>query len=205
MAMIPGLIPSVIRVVVADLVQPLGVGRARVDEGGQPKVGQQHHVALLALGDHVGERHALGAGAACEHRGVHDHVVTLDVQHLGRGALLGLAHGGLALEHQRGDLRGRIVEVPRDDGVGGAHHRAGGLEPDVDPMRAVVALGRGAAVRVDVDRVVGQALHPMHACLSNSTMPSSRWYIAVTGQMRTHGGLSQWLQRVTWKLRRTSG
>ena len=36
-------------------------------------------------------------------------------------------------------------------------------------------------------------------------MPSSRWYIAVTGQIRTHGGFSQWLQRVTWKLRRTSG
>jgi hypothetical protein len=42
-------------------------------------------------------------------------------------------------------------------------------------------------------------LQPMHTSLSNSTMPSLRWYIAVTGQMRTHGGFAQWLQRVTWR------
>ena len=29
--------------------------------------------------------------------------------------------------------------------------------------------------------------------------------MASTGQMRTQGGLAQWLQRVTWKNRRTSG
>ena len=45
----------------------------------------------------------------------------------------------------------------------------------------------------------------MHASPSNSTMPSGRWIIAVTGQMRTQGGFAQWLQRVTWKLRVTSG
>ncbi len=49
------------------------------------------------------------------------------------------------------------------------------------------------------------ALQPMQIDGSNSTMPSSRWYMAVTGQMRTQGGLAQWLQRVTWKWRRTSG
>jgi hypothetical protein len=32
-------------------------------------------------------------------------------------------------------------------------------------------------------------------------MPSARWYIAVTGQILTQGGLAQWLQRVTWKWR----
>ena len=50
-----------------------------------------------------------------------------------------------------------------------------------------------------------QALHPMHTSGSNSTIPSSRWYIAVTGQIRTHGGFSQWLHRVTWNERRVSG
>src|SRR5687768_12544494 len=49
------------------------------------------------------------------------------------------------------------------------------------------------------------ALQPMHWSLSNSTIPSGRWYMAVTGQIATHGGFSQWLQRVTWKLRVTSG
>jgi hypothetical protein len=36
-------------------------------------------------------------------------------------------------------------------------------------------------------------------------MPSGRWNIAATGQIRTQGGFAQWLHRVTWKLRRTSG
>jgi hypothetical protein len=50
-----------------------------------------------------------------------------------------------------------------------------------------------------------QALQPMQTDGSNSTIPSDRWYIAVTGQIRTQGGFSQWLQRVTWNDRRTSG
>ncbi len=45
----------------------------------------------------------------------------------------------------------------------------------------------------------------MHSAGSNSTMPSTRWTIAVTGQMRTQGGFAQWLHRVTWKERRASG
>jgi len=35
------------------------------------------------------------------------------------------------------------------------------------------------------------ALQPMQRSELKSTMPSLRWYIAVTGQMVTHGGLSQ--------------
>jgi hypothetical protein len=49
------------------------------------------------------------------------------------------------------------------------------------------------------------ALQPMHACLSKSTMPSSRLNIALVGQAVTHGASTHWLQRVTWKLRRASG
>ena len=36
-------------------------------------------------------------------------------------------------------------------------------------------------------------------------MPSGCWNIAETGQMVTQGGFSQWLHRVTWKCRLTSG
>ena len=46
-----------------------------------------------------------------------------------------------------------------------------------------------------------QALQPMHSRLSNSTIPSARWYMAPVGQIRAQGGFSQWLQRVTWKSR----
>ena len=35
-----------------------------------------------------------------------------------------------------------------------------------------------------------QALQPMQIRLSKSTMPSSRWYIAVVGQTCVHGGSS---------------
>jgi hypothetical protein len=49
------------------------------------------------------------------------------------------------------------------------------------------------------------ALQPMHARLSKSTIPSGRLYIAVVGQAATQGASSHWLQRVTWKERRTCG
>jgi hypothetical protein len=35
------------------------------------------------------------------------------------------------------------------------------------------------------------ALHPMQRSELKSTIPSCRWYIAVTGQIVTHGGFSQ--------------
>jgi hypothetical protein len=44
-----------------------------------------------------------------------------------------------------------------------------------------------------------QALQPIQMFESNSTIPSSRWYMAFVGQIGTHGGSAQWLQRVTWK------
>jgi hypothetical protein len=49
------------------------------------------------------------------------------------------------------------------------------------------------------------ALQPMQREGSKSTIPSLRRYIAATGQTATQGGLSQWLQRVTWKHRRVLG
>ena len=50
-----------------------------------------------------------------------------------------------------------------------------------------------------------QALQPMQADLSKSTMPSSRRNIASVGQAVTHGASAHWLQRVTWKARLTCG
>ena len=49
------------------------------------------------------------------------------------------------------------------------------------------------------------ALQPMQICLSKSTMPSSRRYMAWVGQADTHGASVHWLHRVTWKARRTCG
>ncbi len=49
------------------------------------------------------------------------------------------------------------------------------------------------------------ALQPMQTLLSKSTIPSGRRNIAPVGQAATHGASSHWLQRVTWKERRTCG
>src|SRR5690606_41238695 len=49
------------------------------------------------------------------------------------------------------------------------------------------------------------ALHPMHASLSRSTIPSGRFSSARTGQIVTHGAFVHWLQRSTAKCRRTCG
>src|SRR3989304_6148113 len=49
------------------------------------------------------------------------------------------------------------------------------------------------------------ARHPMHASRSTSTMPSSRFLRALTGQIVTHGASVQWLHRWTRKLRLTLG
>src|SRR5439155_15581366 len=74
-------------------------------------------------------------------------------------ALLRLAHLHLLAPDEPRDLGARIVEIAGDDGARGAHDHARGFEPDLQPVRAVVALGRGVRVRVDVERVVGAALH----------------------------------------------
>jgi hypothetical protein len=50
-----------------------------------------------------------------------------------------------------------------------------------------------------------QALQPMQRRGSKSTIPSRRLKSAVVGQISTQGASSQWLQRVTWKVRRVSG
>ena len=69
-------------------------------------------------------------------------------------------------------------------------------------MRVCGNQGRSGAQRSDT----GTLVHvPMHESESNSTMPSCRRYIAVVGQIGTHGGFAQWLHRVTWKKRRVLG
>src|SRR4029079_19280879 len=78
---------------------------------------------------------------------------------LGPGPLLRLAHLDGNAAHEPGDPAGRGFEVAGDDGLRRAHRHARRLQPHLDLVRAEVALGRRLRVRVDVDRVVGTALH----------------------------------------------
>ena len=60
---------------------------------------------------------------------------------------------------QPGNLGAPVLQVAGDDRVDRAHDDARRLESHVRAVRAEVALGRGAGVRVDVDRVVRTGLH----------------------------------------------
>ncbi|MEZ4555606.1 MAG: hypothetical protein R2854_03995 [Caldilineaceae bacterium] len=75
-------------------------------------------------------------------------------------------------------------------------------------MGAKVTFGCGVGTGIDVNGVIGAGLHARLAADATGRIKfddTVSWYIAVTGQMRTQGGLAQWLQRVTWKWRVTSG
>ena len=57
----------------------------------------------------------------------------------------------------------RIVEISGNDGVLRAHHHAGRLQSHLRAMRAEVAFGGGAFVRIDVDGIVRASLHARFA------------------------------------------
>jgi hypothetical protein len=93
------------------------------------------------------------------HRGRQRRLLGPQIEELRLRALLGLAHLHLLRGDEARDLRAGIVEVARDDRLHRADDHARGLEADLDAMGAVVALGRGVRVRVDVERVVRARLH----------------------------------------------
>ncbi len=83
----------------------------------------------------------------------------VNVEELGLGALLGLAHAHRLRGQGAGDLGERVVQVAGQDGVLGADDDTGRLQAHLGAVRAEVALGRGVGVGVNVDGVVGAGLH----------------------------------------------
>ncbi len=55
------------------------------------------------------------------------------------------------------------MQITGDDGAFRADHHAGRFQPYLDAVRAVVALGGGMRIGVDVQRVVGAGLHTRFA------------------------------------------
>src|SRR5579859_86271 len=86
-------------------------------------------------------------------------LVTVNVIKLGPRSLLRLAHPHRLSGQQLRDLAVTGVEISRDDGVLRADNHAGRLQPDFGAMRAEMAFGRGAFVRIDVDGIVWAGLH----------------------------------------------
>lgn len=85
-------------------------------------------------------------------------LTAFDIKQLGGRTLFGLSHSDLVGSDHLGDLGQRVVEITRNDCVLGTDDDAGGLEPHLDPMRAIVALCSCTVVRIDVYRVVGTGL-----------------------------------------------
>ena len=83
----------------------------------------------------------------------------LAVEDIGARAGLGLAGHEVVLATHPRDHAVRIIEVPRDDRLGRADHRARRREAHLRAVRAEVALLRRPRVRVDVEGVVGAPLH----------------------------------------------
>ena len=118
---------------------PVAIGGRRV---------QRNHV-----GPQVRFRRARrGGGMECN-------VIAVDVEKLGRGTLLRLAHGDFLRRQQIADLRRGIVHVARDDGVLGADDHASRFQPQIGAMGAKVTFGCGVGTGIDVNGVIGAGLH----------------------------------------------
>ena len=113
-----------------------------------------HEIDLLARP--LGPEIALGR---CLELGGERGGIGAEIEDLGSRPLLRLPHLDGFAPDDFGDRRRRIVQIAGDDRLLRADDHARGLEPDLDPVRAVVALGRRPGVRVDVERVVGARLH----------------------------------------------
>ncbi len=93
------------------------------------------------------------------HFGINGRLLCPQVIDIRPRPLLWLAHPhGLASDQLR-DLGSRIVHVTGDNGAFGTDHDTGWFQSHFGAVGAVVALGGGMAVGVDVERVVGARLH----------------------------------------------
>ncbi len=95
------------------------------------------------------------AGRPAGGQRIEGRLVGAAVEELRPRLLLRAAHRDrLAMDDPR-HLRGRVVEVPDQDGLGGTDHDAGRLEADVQAVRAEVALLGRVVLGIDEDGVVG--------------------------------------------------
>src|SRR5208282_1133453 len=86
-------------------------------------------------------------------------LIGIDVVELGLSSLLGLAHAHRLPRYQLRRLACSIAQISGNDGVLRTYDHASGFQPDFGAMRAKMALGRGAIVRIHINRVVRTGLH----------------------------------------------
>src|SRR5258708_26704952 len=89
--------------------------------------------------------------------------IAINVVELGLSSLLGLAHAHRFPRHQLRHFTRRIAEISRDDGMFRTHDHASWFQPNVGTMRAEMALGSGAIVRIHIYRIVWTSLHASFA------------------------------------------
>ena len=93
-------------------------------------------------------------------------LVDAHVMQFGARFLLRLAHTGAPAGNHCAGFAAGIIQVARQDGLCRADDDARGLQVFLHPVRTEVAFGRGVAVGIDVESVVGAGLH---AALASDT------------------------------------
>ena len=186
---------------------PGGRGASAVS-GSCTSADHQRTRSTSARGLRVGERVRLGRRWCID--GVSAAMVGADIEQLGPRALLGLADLQRAPSPPGArSAHSGIVEIAGDDRPLGADDHTGRLEPDLHPVRAVVALRGRVGVGVDVECVVRAGLHAGLAADAAVAVeiddPVGPPVERTVGQIVTHGASSQWLQRGTRKCRRVAG
>src|SRR5437588_668176 len=78
---------------------------------------------------------------------------------IGFGSLFRLAHAHGLTCNNPGNLAPWVMHIARDDGPFWANDDTGWLQANFRTMGTIVALGRGLAVGINVERVIGACLH----------------------------------------------
>src|SRR5579859_1029769 len=86
-----------------------------------------------------------------------------EIVNIGPGSLLRLTHTYRLTGNDFCDLSGGILHIARDNGAFRTDHHAGWLQAKFGAMRAIVALGGGMAVWVNIERIIGAGLHTRFA------------------------------------------
>ena len=111
-------------------------------------------------------RMMLGEELGClrlHHRGLKKVAVNPDIKELGVGRFVRFASCDLAARDDLTDVAVGIVDIASDDRARRTHDHAGRFQVHFNSMRAEVALRRGVATRIEIERIVGTRLHARFA------------------------------------------
>src|SRR5215831_20903000 len=90
-------------------------------------------------------------------------LVNANIVQLGLCSLLRLANGGLPVRDDRASLAAAVVHITGQNCLRWTDDHTRRFQILLDPVRTEIALGRGVAVGIDIERIVGAGLHATFA------------------------------------------